>query len=211
MHDTSLDFVDVSNLSQPITFPTHKLGNTLDLVVTNMDIDGPEIDPSPSDHFIISATIPVHVDNIPLDSRISKLFYKFEQADLFQIELQTDKLNNSICQKIEFNQPIELIWNEFKNSILETTSTQFIPSYSSKSREKHWITHRTLTEINRRKRKKTKLRKHYSLADLIDLQTQSDYCKELVDDDYNRYIYTLICNQLDEGSSKLLLKFISTR
>ena len=210
MHETFLDFVDVNNLSQPITFPTHKLGNTLDLIVTNMDIDGPDIDPSPSDHFIISATIPVHVDNIPLDTRISKLFYKFEQADLPQIELQTDKLHDSICQKTESNQPIELIWNEFKNSILET-SKQYIPNYPSKSRKKHWITRRTLTEINRRKRKKKKLRKHYSLANLIDLQTQSDYCKKLVDDDYNRYINTHICNKLDEGNSKPLFKFISNK
>ena len=84
-----------------------------------MDIDGPEIDPSPSDHFIISATIPVHVDNIPLDSRISKLFYKFEQTDLFQIELQTDKLNNSICQKIEFNNQLNLFGMNLKTRSLK--------------------------------------------------------------------------------------------
>ena len=210
MHETFLDFVEINNLSQPIISPTHKLGNTLDLIVTNMDIDSPDVEPSSSDHCVISVSIKVHVDNIPLVSRVSKIFYEFEEADLHQLEIQTASLHDKITSKIAANQSIDQIWNIFKVSLLEISKT-YIPNYPSRSRKKHWVTRRTVTEINRRKRRKSNLNKHFTLANLQILQRQSDYCKQLLNEDYNRYINTHICNKLGEGNSKPLFKFIANK
>ena len=210
MHGMFLDFLCVNDLSQFVLEPTHKLGNILDLVVTNMDISTPVIDLSTSDHSTVFVNINVPFENVPLDTRISKTYYKFEDANLETLSSQSQNLENFISSQIHKNETIDTVWNTFKTMFTEITKSN-IPNYPVKCRKKHWITRRTITQINKRKRMKKTLRRHYSLFNAQKLEDQSDYCKKLVNDDYNDYINVHICDKLAQGNSKPLFKFIANK
>ena len=53
MHESFLTCIDSTDLQQHVKFPTHRHGNTLDLVLSNLDLSTPTSQPSCSDHDII--------------------------------------------------------------------------------------------------------------------------------------------------------------
>lgn len=61
MHKQFWDFLHFNDIEQPINFPTHILGNTLDLILSMIDIEYSVVEPTISDHHAIMCNIAVPI------------------------------------------------------------------------------------------------------------------------------------------------------
>ena len=116
------------NYIQLVTNPTHRHGNTLDLILTNIPhrIQNLSVDDklcsSFSDHFLISANI-VNFTRKICPIRNTGFRYLYSKADFTSMELFLESTTSSISAYAE---NIEFTWSKLKN-ILTVGCNQFVP------------------------------------------------------------------------------------
>ena len=211
MHTLFLDFLECNNLLQLVNQPTHDKGNTLDLVVTNLNTSKLSVESSCSDHF--SIVFNIVSDNVIKRSKSvtkPKPFWDFSKADGAHIMLDCFKLEQDISSSIESQGNPELVWHKFKSGLLQTAHNH-IPFKFRKHKSELWITNETKREIRKRKSLHLACLDDPTPYNLLKHNEQSHYCKKLCNRDYNSYINNHICNKLEHGDSKPLYRFIASK
>lgn len=211
MHSSFLQFLDSVDLEQIIKFPTHRHGNTLDLILSNLDLSIPTSEPSCSDHHLLFVDLlienPVSRTN---NNNNSTPFWLFKHADIPELMIDCLDIENNINKSISDHAPINQIWETFKCRVLKTANKN-IPCKIRKPSSNCWITKTTKREIARRRRwHKTSLIFNTDLNKKRALE-QSKLCDKLVNTDYNAYLNSQICDKLERGDPKPLYKFIANR
>ena len=212
MCETFLDFANSNDFATPITFPTYQSGNTLDLILTTLDIDNLDFEPGFSDHHVIKFQVPfnTHIDRTQSKSPNSMPFFKFNKADITAIANDCHILHQTVADAIEELLDIDYIWNTFKRGVLDTAFKN-IPHKTRTRRHKFWITAETKRNINRRKRWYKVMRLYPDFYNTSRYDAQNKLCKYLVNRDYNNYLNQHICDRLDSGDTKPLYTFISNK
>lgn len=211
MHESFLDLIETSDLEQLITDVTHIQGNTLDLVLTNLDASDPIIEPTCSDHhaivFDLNSEIPIaHA----IDNNNTTPYWLFKKANIPNLMIDCYDLDTAVSEAIDDNCGIENVWNIFKTGILDTASRN-IPSRCRKANPNPWMTKETDREIQRRRRWLKTSRIYNTEENKNKLRHQSRYCDKLINRDYNNFINRHICDKLESGDTKPLFKFIANR
>ena len=211
MHESFLELIESSDLEQLITDATHQQGNTLDLVLTNLDSTIPLIEPTCSDHhaiiFALNSEIPIAHS---IENNNTTPYWLFKKANIPNIMVDCFDIDLAVTDAIDKNCPINDVWNVFKSGLLDTASRN-IPSRSRKPNPSPWITKETDREIQRRRRWHKTAREHNTEENKERLRLQSRYCDKLVNRDYNNFINRHICDKLESGDTKPLFKFIANR
>ena len=211
MCQSFLNLLNSSDLEQKISTPTHNRGNILDLVLTNLDISAPVIEPSCSDHSIILfdlfSEFPV---TYSMANHNTSPFWCFRRANLTQLCIECHDLDATVNSAIQNNVPINSVYNIFKTALLKAAHNN-IPTKRRVPRPNPWVTKKTKREIARRRRWHRVSIQYPTEGNLERVKQQSKYCKKLVNSDYNSFINGHICNKLEGGNTKPLFKFISNR
>lgn len=211
LHNNFLNFLIVNNLSQPITFPTHTKGNTLDLIVSNIDISNINGQPSFSDHLIINFSInPMTKFNRDKQQQNFNPFWLFNKANTAEIMHDCSIIESEIDNAISLNKTVDEVWAYFKSSLLDSVA-QNIPHVVRKCRSKHWITRATIRNIRKRNRLYKVYTRFPTEVNLIGFKIQAKYCKRLVNEDYNKFVNSHICDNLETGNLKPLFRFIASK
>ena len=129
------------NFSQLVDSSTHCKGNILDLVLTNtqeiiynLSIIPEQLQPFPSDHFIISFSIDTSTTYFPKET--PKYVLDYSKADFDGL---CDFLINSDFQPCLTSTNIEFVWSYIKNTVLHATFL-FIPKVRLRTRQRpKWI------------------------------------------------------------------------
>ena len=211
MHSAFLNLLESSDLDQLITVPTHLQGNTLDLVLTNLETSIPQIEPSCSDHHLINFELFLEAPvTHAIDNNNTMPFWKFNKAKIPDIMVDCFDLESDIKKSIDDKIPIDQIWTLFKSTILKSAHNN-IPSHTRKPKPSPWMTRSTKREIARRRRWHQTSKEHTSEENRMKVRQQSRLCDALVNRDYNSFINRHICDKLEGGDTKPLFKFISNR
>lgn len=212
IHKSFLNLIDINNFSQPIYHPTHSLGNTLDLVISTVDIENVHVEPSISDHHSITCDLIFPNSNLQkADNTVpSKLFWNFNKADTRVISSECSLLTSKVMQQINNNDSVESVWLRAKEGIL-SIAEKAIPHNQRKIKHKHWITQTTIKTIRKRNRVFKTCNRFPNDLNKSKLAHLSKLCKKLVSDDYKAFLNSHICDKLAEGNSKPLYNFIAKK
>ena len=127
------DFVFAHNVYQAVEFPTHTMGNVLDLVLTNSADLLTNVTVSsevPSDHFCIKLDVNLPSRKLTPSSSSSSSFYDYSKADL---EGLCDFLLDWDFHDCYLSSDVEDVWLFIKSAI-EVGVSQFVPSFSGNRR-----------------------------------------------------------------------------
>lgn len=111
MHDLFLNIIKSSDLEQRNMQPTHKVGNTLDLLLSNLPTSDPDTETSCSDHHIV-------LYDVFTDSPVSRSmvnnntlpYYNFNKAKLPDLMTDCYDLKDNIDSAIIAQAPIDEMW-----------------------------------------------------------------------------------------------------
>ena len=211
MHETFLNFVEASDLEQFVDFPTHTHGNTLDLVLSNLDLSNPISEPSCSDHHVLLFDLfSEHPISHSINNNNTTPFWNFKKANIPEIMIDCYDIETKISQQVKVGAPVNTVWETFKSSILSSASKN-IPSKRRKPTPSPWMSKSTEREVNRRKRWHKTSKIHNTAENREKVSKQSKLCDKLINRDYNAFINNHICSKLENGDSKPLFKFIANR
>lgn len=211
MHESFLTFLDTTDMDQLVNFPTHSHGNTLDLILSNMDLSLPTSEPSCSDHHLIFFEIhskePINHSTI---NNNSSPFWSFHKANMPELMIDCFDLETDIKSLILKRAHIDQVYAIFKTKVLHTANKN-IPNRPRKPTSKHWMSKNTEKEIARRRRWHKTSKIFNTKFNRERVQKQSKLCNFLVNKDYNAFLNSHICAKLENGDTKPLFKFISNR
>ena len=152
-------------MSQYITFPTHKDGNTLDLVFTNNENLIHECSPIPilpstSHHNIVMVSTTLKVNNLAYDDDQPEPRSNFNTLNFFSEEIDWNKLKNELSQinwkeELCSNDPQEIL-SSFNQMCYETCKKQIPVRTTKTSKEKKSKVERYRCSLSKRRRKLTK-------------------------------------------------------
>lgn len=207
-----LEFLNVNDLLQLVSVPTHDKGNILDLIVTNMNVSPPTVESGFSDHCTIEFCVPIKTTSARHKHNSSnKLpFWIFSRANHDSINRECLKLDRCISDDIDQNRNTDLIWEKFKSETLKIAHNH-IPQCNRKKRHNFWITSDTIRNIRKRKRMFKVKMQHPTSDNMTSYKAQARLCKKLLNKDYNNYINLHICDKLASGDTKPLYRFISQK
>ena len=209
MHEKALDIIESADLLQLIHEPTHKQGNTLDLVLVNKSaLDDVYIKCDVlsyiSDHKMIITDIqPQRFSNKQPTTQDSKhQRYNFRKANFVDIENLFSKL---LCELEKSAEPVEPTWNKIENSIKRALET--IPGKLSRPKGHPWVDRDIVRMIRRRDRMFKRNCRFPSIAHeleydnlCLDLKKRIRYAK-------THYLKHL-SDQLESGNSKPLYNYL---
>ena len=183
------------NLIQLVTTPTHKQGNILDIVLTNLPdrIINLSTDPdrcsSMSDHLLLSFSIlsdrlgppKVHQTKLP------RLF-NYSMADYFAI--------NNVVADFEFSQiasiNVDIAWADLR-TVLVDACNEFIPTFkSSKGKSPRWYTAEIRHNINRIRSLRRRINKNTTPGRLVKLTNLSAHIHYLMETAKTEYQSKLV-------------------
>ena len=219
------EFVFDNLLDQLITEPTHRQGNTLDIILTNCpsivcDVKVLINNPIPSDHFVISFCLQATV--LPTSRSNPRFVYNYRQADFNRL---VDYILDCNFQPCLSSDDLEFVWSFIKSTIYEAMDL-FIPKVKIKScKSPKWFNGTIRHKLNcihhlRRKAKRntsssTLKRLKQAEIDLNDamLETKSKYELNLIKEfafSKNHKIYEYIKSLRQENSLPSLMSDGST-
>lgn len=206
-----MELLSANNLSQHINFPTHNNGNTLDLLISSIGtptaIVGSE--PGLSDHVAVIAEI--QCGTVPHESnhklRPNKHIYQFHKANNEALSDELEKVNAKVENMCTNSNNIQEIWDTFKSDT-QTAVQQHIPQRTIKQRKKPWISTDTIRQIRKKRRLYRQYRENPSDFIANAMREQNKRCTRMIDEDYDIHLNTRISQQLKEGNTKPLFKFI---
>ena len=194
---SSCDIIYTKNLIQLVTTPTHRCGNSLDIVLTNSPnrINNISTDSSVSnkfsDHFLVHFAISCTDSSNSISNSTTHAF-NFFRADYYAIDDVLFDFRFSMSAPV-----VNLAWTDLRLAI-ENACTRFIPSFKqSPENIPRWYTSeirhnlkrlRTLRRLLRKKETPTRLNKLSQLTHQFQCMTaraKENYIKRLISD-FNR-------------------------
>lgn len=211
MHRSFLDFINSSDLIQHVDFPTHNKGNTLDLLLSNLEISNTRGEPSCSDHCIILFALDIKRLICRKNPSCNKAFWQFCKANIAEIILECHDLEEAVNSELSRSGTIiDNVWNLFKCRLFSIANSH-IPRIKRKHKSKVWITRNTIQAIRKRRRLYSVNKTYPSPLNQIKLDDQNKLCRKLVNADYNNFINNYICDKLAGGESEPLFRFITSK
>ena len=177
------------NLTQIIITPTHKQGNTLDLILTNSPsrIINLNIQTSPSDHYMITADLLTHTSQCSKHNlKSSKFLYSrgdYESMDDFLYQTT----NTSEFQQIL---DTDAAWNELKSTISRACEI-FIPKITPLKTYPKWFDASIRHKLNCVHTIRRQSRKNPSNTTLRKLETAENELQSLIQSAKDNYLENL--------------------
>ena len=164
-HNNFLEVLEDLSLHQLVLEPT-RLGNVLDLIITNVPdlVPRVEVIPGLSDHSIVFIELKVKPDR-KVNAPRQILLYKHAHWD----DIKKDMLEfKNHLENGHNNKNVDELWQEFKNS-LKTSIDKHIPKKTSKPRDSlPWIDPETRKLMNKR----DKLSKLWKKTGITEIETK---------------------------------------
>ena len=204
-HREFVELLDDLGMQQMVLEPTRE-SNILDLVLTNTPdlIPRVEVIPGLSDHNIVYFEYNVKPER---KHNALRQIYLYRRADWEQIKKEMKKLEKDIGDMIDSEeQSLDDIWEQFKNSLIESMN-RYIPRKVTKPRDsKPWIT----AQIKKLIKKRDRLSKHCKKSPSDELKEKFKECrrevKRTINREYWKYVCTLFEEYEDEVDSRPCLK-----
>ena len=158
---THSDFLDSFGLHNNITFPTHQLQNTLDLVITYQDrnlIRNCKQDTLFSDHYLVTFDI---TTSLPKDNRTTISFRKIKDMDFTNFRYHILRgFANADLKSLSVNETVNLYNNTLQEAI-DKFATIKVKSVNPRKKVKPWFSTNIHHEIQhcRKLERKWKLNK----------------------------------------------------
>jgi hypothetical protein len=134
INTTLLNTLSEFNLNQLITEPTHIMGNTLDLLCTDLGgymYEHSIISPGLSDHYFISASFASPHSLCATQTTSCYRVYSKANLELYHDTLTS--LNDTIQQSINNGNSINTVWNSFKSGLFNALD-KAVPTKVTKPR-----------------------------------------------------------------------------
>ena len=136
LHKSFLSSLLSHHLTQLVTEPTHQLGNTLDLILTNNDslfTDLNVINPGLSDHYMVG----INIKNREFrpNSKHNDSFKIYAKANFEAITLALEKTLSKVSSAIQNEENINTTWQIFETDLKEAVSN-YVPKCTKKIRNK---------------------------------------------------------------------------
>ena len=209
IHEKALDIIDNADLLQLVHEPTHKQGNTLDLVLVNKAaLDDVyiscEVLPYISDHKMIMTTIqpqsfPDKQSTIP-GTKTPR--YNFRKANYADIENLFSKLLHNLENSAE---PVEPTWHKIENTIKQALDS--IPGKLSRPKGHPWVDRDIVRMIRRRDRMFKRNCRFPSIAHELEYDNLCLELKKRIRSAKTHYLKHL-SDQLESGNSKPLYNYL---
>ena len=210
IHQQFVNMLNENSLQQLIKLPTHRLGNTLDLVCTNDTSIVTSTDvviPGVSDHYIVTANVQIktscHITHAPGPEIVIRLF---READVNSFYEYMRPVEESLSKMDD----VEEMWNvfstSFRNAVKHTVPTKtFKKTLDSKPK---WLN----KHAEKLLRKQRKVRNRYkSSGDVFDLtyynQLRRDN-KKVFKNLKRKHLVEKICKPLEKGDCKPFYRFV---
>lgn len=209
LHRNFLNCILSNDLDQIITEPTHQLGNTLDLVMTNQSdfiFDYRVINPGISDHFMIEFCVAADFKTSHEQTSFIKLYNK---ADFTAIsDLLVDALSdieNAIDNKADINS----VWQIFETTI-NLAVLKYVPKCIPKKRdckEPMWFNNTARRAVKQQRKlydksKRTGLKEDHAKYKQTRRNNKKSF-RKMEQDYYNRVLF----EPLERGDSKPFYSF----
>ena len=207
-HQLALDTIVEADLKQLISRPTHRCGNTLDLVMVNKSfLDDVTVDceilPPISDHNMILVDVKTQemTRNKTAPSRVFKDYKKanFDDIELIFFEFLMNLENRNI--------DIDETWDSFTKCVEEALDT--IPGKLSKPNNNPWITRNIVRMIRKRCRVYKRNERFPSIANQAELDELCAIVKSEIHKAKADYLENHLCKQMEEGNSKPLFNYLN--
>lgn len=207
-HQLALNTIVEADLKQLVSTPTHRLGNTLDLVMTNktflneVDLQC-EILPPISDHNMILIDMKTqHINNTTLNTTTT--FKNYNKAKYDEIE----QIFSSLASELEAeNSETDSKWRNFKVGVNEALDS--IPGKLAKPRGQPWINRNIVRMIRKKCRLYNRNKNFPSIAHQDELDSLCKLLKQNIKDAKADYLKNHLTNQMEEGNTKPLYNYLN--
>ena len=209
LHQRALDLIVEADLAQLVSGPTHRLGNTLDLVLINrslldeLTVDCSILNPI-SDHNMLLVDVSVQAFSsytAPTQATIKKK-YNFKKAKFSEIETDYRNLKERMCHYDSVSQ----IWTDMDQTTKQVLDR--IPSVLPRPNGQPWITRNIVRKLRKLKRLYDKTNNFPSIKHQ---KEHDDYVRE-VNRDISQakadYIKNHLTKTMEEGNSKPLYNYL---
>ena len=207
-HQLALDTIMEADLKQQISKPTHRCGNTLDLVMVNksfLDDVTVECDilPPISDHNMILVDMKTQ-ELTTNKSAPPRIFKDYKKANFDDIESIFFEFITSLENR---NLDIEETWNSFTKCVEQALES--IPGKLAKPNNNPWITRNIVRLIRKRCRVFKRNERFPSIANQAELDEICAVVKTEVHKAKSDYLKNHLCKQMEEGNSKPLFNYLN--
>lgn len=212
-HQEALDMFDTFNMAQLVHGPTHKKGNTLDLIfIETVLFDSLKFDcsilPGLSDHEMI--LLETSVTNLPSahlkhTQDPSRILYNFKKANFEEI----GGLFSNLFQQINKDSCLaETKWELFKSTTLFSLKN-YVPTLLPRPGGRPWMTRSLLRTIRRRDRAYKTSKQYPTMQNVLNLDTLKKSVKIEVNKAKTSFIECHITREMHNGNTKPLFNLIS--
>ena len=208
-HQHAIDIFTEADLKQMIIGPTHRCGNTLDLVLVNKSfLNDVELQcstlPPISDHNMILIDLNIQKMASAAPGQCARLHRNYNKAKYDEI----DQIFADIIEHFEqLGADIDQQWEIFSNATQEALST--IPRKLAKPNGQPWISREIVRMIRKRHRLYVKNERFPSIAHQDELDSLSHEIRIVVKKAKSDYLKNHLCQQMAEGNSKPLFNYLN--
>lgn len=205
-HDKALEMIHGADLCQLVKEPTHKRGNTLDLVMINKALlDDVCVDcsvlPYISDHNMILVNITTQHTREALETE-QKRILNFKLADYNVIEEKFQNLKG----RLEEDRSMETMWQEFKKTCTETTDC--IPGKLPKPKGHPWINRDLVKLIRKGRRVYATFKRFPGIETNNAVEMINDEIKSRTKEAKAKFLAEHVTEELSKGNTKPMYNFI---
>lgn len=206
LHKNALEIFRHNNLTQLVHESTHRLGNTLDLVLFDQNLlENREVKttvmPRLSDHNMILVDITTH-NTKKMTEAPPKLKYNFKRAKFPDIKLKFENLSTSLKGK-NANE----MWCSFKSTIQQALAED-VPTLLSKPKGHPWMTRDLLRTIRQRDDRYADAKADGIIDDAIEKELAKKVKKD-VRKAKSQFLNGHVGESLSNGNTKPLFSYIS--
>ena len=208
MHQSALDSILESDLSQLVSKPTHKHGNILDLVMVHkslLDELNIECDVLPpiSDHNVLLVDVYVQgFSRINVEKKRHMIRRNFNKANYDEIE----RIYANLATKITDNQDIYDIWNDYNEAF--ETALEHVPQRLTQPAGQPWISRQLVRMTRRRARLHKRNEEFPSIKHEEELEALEKDIEIAISKEKTDYMKNKLAASMENGDSKPLYKYL---
>ena len=210
-HENALEIINNADLIQLVHEPTHKLGNTLDLMLVNRSALNElyykcDVLPYISDHkMLLADVIPQDYEKVQITSEPpSRPRYNFKKADYELIEQKFENFIDNIEDDSIVS--IETLWNTLNETIKDSLSS--IPRKLSRPKGHPWINRQIVRLIRKRDRMYKRNKRFPSITHYDEYIELCSLIKSRVRQAKTQY-QNHLAEQMEEGNTKPLYNYLT--
>ena len=207
LHQRALDYFVEADLAQLVDKPTHKHGNTLDLVLVNNALLNEitcqcTILPPISDHNMILVDINVQKFSISRAPVYANKRFNFKKVKYDTVEEHYSELEDRLTQC----QNNDEMWKDFYTTT--DTVMDSLPTILPKPNGQPWITRQIARKVRKRGRLFTRNENYPSIKHQDELDEYSSALEREIKKAKSDYLKNHLTQQLEDGNSKPLYNYL---